>query len=30
MIPNWALWLGGAATWVAGVTFALFAIAAPM
>lgn len=28
-IPKWALWLGGALAWVAGVTFALFAFAAP-
>ncbi len=28
-IPKWALWLGAALAWVAGVTFALFAFAAP-
>lgn len=28
-IPKWALWLGGALAWVAGVTFALFAFATP-
>jgi hypothetical protein len=28
-IPKWAFWLGGALAWVAGVTFALFAFAAP-
>jgi hypothetical protein len=28
-VPKWALWLGGALAWVAGVTFALFAFAAP-
>ncbi len=28
-IPKWALWLGGALAWVAGVTFALFALSAP-
>lgn len=29
-IPKWALWLGGALAWVAGVAFALFAFAAPV
>jgi hypothetical protein len=28
-IPKWALWLGAALAWVAGVSFALFAFAAP-
>lgn len=28
-IPKWALWLGGALVWVAGVGLALFALAAP-
>lgn len=28
-IPKWALWLGGALAWVAGVGLALFALAAP-
>lgn len=28
-IPKWAFWLGGALAWVAGVSFALFALAAP-
>ncbi|HEY7609861.1 MAG TPA: hypothetical protein VIF14_11570 [Alphaproteobacteria bacterium] len=28
-IPKWALWLGAALAWVAGVAFALFAFAAP-
>jgi hypothetical protein len=28
-IPKWALWLGAALAWVAGVGFALFATAAP-
>lgn len=28
-VPKWALWLGAAAAWVAGVAFALFALAAP-
>ena len=28
-IPKWALWLGGALVWVAGVSLALFALAAP-
>jgi hypothetical protein len=28
-IPKWALWLGGALVWVAGVAMALFALAAP-
>jgi hypothetical protein len=27
--PKWALWLGGALAWVAGVSLALFALAAP-
>jgi hypothetical protein len=26
--PKWALWLGGAMAWVAGVAFALFAMGA--
>ena len=29
-IPKWALWLGGALVWVAGVSLALFALAAPV
>lgn len=28
-IPKWAFWLGGALAWVAGVSLALFALAAP-
>ena len=28
-IPKWVLWLGGALVWVAGVSLALFALAAP-
>jgi len=28
-IPKWALWLGGALVWVAGVSLALFALAGP-
>jgi len=28
-IPKFKLWLAGALVWVAGVTFALFALAAP-
>jgi hypothetical protein len=28
-IPKWALWLGGALVWVAGVGLALFALAGP-
>jgi len=28
-MAKWALWLGGALVWVAGVAFALFALAAP-
>ncbi len=28
-IPKWIFWLGGALVWVAGVGFALFALAAP-
>jgi hypothetical protein len=26
-IPKWAIWLGGASAWVAGVAFALSALA---